>query len=49
VAEMNDQRGLDEDVGLGVGPLRRARGPLGRAANRIVEVAAAKFAGEVLR
>jgi len=32
LAAMNDQRGLDEDIYLGAGPLRRRKGPLGRAA-----------------
>lgn len=32
LAAMNSQRGLDEDIYLGAGPLRRPRGPLGRTA-----------------
>ena len=32
VASMSRQRGLDEDVALGLGPARRRRGPLARAA-----------------
>lgn len=32
---MPDQRGLDEDISLGVGPLRSRRGPLARAAHRV--------------
>ncbi len=32
LAEMADQRGVDESVELGLGPLRAARGPLARAA-----------------
>ncbi len=34
VAVMPDQRGLDEGVDLGLGPLRSRRGVLGRAAER---------------
>lgn len=33
VATMSNQRGLDEAIGLGIGPLRTRRGPLARAAN----------------
>ncbi|HEX2893848.1 MAG TPA: septum site-determining protein Ssd [Marmoricola sp.] len=32
VATMGDQRGLDEVISLGIGPLRSGRGPLARAA-----------------
>jgi secretion/DNA translocation related CpaE-like protein len=32
LATMGDQRGLDESIGLGLGPLRSRRGPLARAA-----------------
>lgn len=35
---MPDQRGLDEAVALGLGPLRYRRGPLARAAQRIARV-----------
>jgi len=34
VATMGDQRGLDEAISLGVGPLRSGRGTLARAARR---------------
>ena len=34
VATMGDQRGLDEAIGLGVGPLRSRRGTLARAARQ---------------
>ncbi|WP_460836316.1 septum site-determining protein Ssd [Nocardioides marmoraquaticus] len=37
LAEMSDQRGLDEAVDLGVGPARARRGPLARAAQRVVD------------
>lgn len=33
---MADQRGLDESISLGLGPLRSRRGPLARAARRVV-------------
>jgi secretion/DNA translocation related CpaE-like protein len=33
VATMTDQRGLDEAISLGIGPLRSGRGPLARAAH----------------
>lgn len=36
LAEMADQRGLAESVDLGLGPLRSGRGPLGRAAARVL-------------
>lgn len=39
-AQMRDQRGLAEAVDLGLGPLRSARGPLARAAARILGDAA---------
>ena len=32
IATMGEQRGLDEAISLGVGPLRSRRGPLARAA-----------------
>jgi hypothetical protein len=32
VAAMTDQRGLDEAIDLGAGPIRTGRGPLARAA-----------------
>jgi hypothetical protein len=35
---MSDQRGLDEAVGLGLGPLRSRRGPLGRATRECLAV-----------
>lgn len=34
---MRDQRRLDESVGLGLGPLRSRRGPLGLAAGRVAD------------
>lgn len=34
--QMADQRGLDESISLGLGPLRSGRGPLARAASRVV-------------
>lgn len=34
---MADQRGLDEAIDLGAGPLRRRRGPLARAARQVAE------------
>jgi secretion/DNA translocation related CpaE-like protein len=37
---MGDQRGLDEAVNLGVGPLRSGRGPLARAARQAAGVLA---------
>ena len=37
-ATMGDQRGLDEAVSLGIGPLRSGRGPLARAAREAVAV-----------
>ena len=37
LTSMGDQRGLDEAVDLGVGPARRPRGALARAAQRAVE------------
>jgi secretion/DNA translocation related CpaE-like protein len=36
-ATMAPQRGLDEDLGLGAGPLRRSRGPLARTATRVAD------------
>ncbi len=36
VAQMRDQRGLDEAVDLGLGPLRSEHGPLARAVERIL-------------
>jgi secretion/DNA translocation related CpaE-like protein len=41
VATMGDQRGLDEGISLGVGPLRSARGALARAARQAAEVVGA--------
>ncbi|MGY2877160.1 secretion/DNA translocation related CpaE-like protein [Marmoricola sp. URHA0025 HA25] len=38
VATMGDQRGLDEAISLGVGPLRSGRGTLARAARQAAEV-----------
>jgi len=35
LARMRDQRGLDEAIGLGLGPLRSRRGPLARAARAV--------------
>ncbi|MCW2785117.1 MAG: septum site-determining protein [Marmoricola sp.] len=37
LATMPDQRGLDEAIGLGVGPLRSRRGPLARTARYVAE------------
>lgn len=37
LAEMRDQRGLVESVDLGLGPVRGRRGPLARAARRVLE------------
>ncbi len=37
VVEMAPQRGLDEAIDLGIGPLRSRRGPLGRAAREVLE------------
>ena len=37
VATMADQRGLDESVGLGAGPVRHRRGPLARTARELLE------------
>jgi secretion/DNA translocation related CpaE-like protein len=34
-AQMRDQRGLDEAIALGLGPLRSRRGPLARAARSV--------------
>jgi secretion/DNA translocation related CpaE-like protein len=36
LAAMSDQRGLAESVDLGLGPVRRRRGPLARAARRVL-------------
>jgi hypothetical protein len=33
---MHDQRGLEEAVELGLGPVRRRRGPLARAAKAVL-------------
>jgi secretion/DNA translocation related CpaE-like protein len=38
VATMGDQRGLDEAISLGVGPLRSRRGALARAARQVASV-----------
>jgi secretion/DNA translocation related CpaE-like protein len=38
VATMGDQRGLDEAISLGVGPLRSGRGTLARAARQAADV-----------
>jgi secretion/DNA translocation related CpaE-like protein len=35
---MGDQRGLDESIDLGIGPMRSRRGPLGRAARSVLEL-----------
>jgi secretion/DNA translocation related CpaE-like protein len=37
IAQMADQRGLDEAIDLGLGPVRSRRGALGRAAVRVLE------------
>jgi len=37
VIEMPPQRGLDESIDLGAGPVRSRRGPLGRAAREVLE------------
>jgi secretion/DNA translocation related CpaE-like protein len=41
-ATMGDQRGLDEAISLGVGPLRSRRGTLARAARQAAEVVLAR-------
>jgi secretion/DNA translocation related CpaE-like protein len=38
VAAMGDQRGLAESIDLGLGPVRSRRGPLGRAAQAVLEL-----------
>lgn len=38
LAAMGDQRGLDEAINLGVGPLRSTRGSLARAARQVASV-----------
>ncbi|MFT4286761.1 septum site-determining protein Ssd [Nocardioides sp.] len=38
LAAMSDQRGLDEAIDLGYGPLRNRRAPLGRAAAAVLEM-----------
>jgi len=38
-AEMPDQRRLAEAIDLGLGPVRSARGPLGRASRRVLDLA----------
>lgn len=40
LARMRDQRGLRDAVDLGFGPLRRPRGPLGAAVDRVLSVVA---------
>jgi secretion/DNA translocation related CpaE-like protein len=37
LAVMGDQRGLDEAISLGIGPLRSGRGPLARAARKVAD------------
>ena len=37
IAEMPDQRGVDESVDLGLGPVRSRRGPLGRTGLRVLD------------
>lgn len=37
-AQMRDQRGIDESVDLGLGPLRSRRGPLARAVDAVLAV-----------
>ncbi|WP_182525453.1 septum site-determining protein Ssd [Nocardioides dongkuii] len=37
LVEMTDQRGLDEGIDLGLGPVRSRRGPLGRAAGAVLD------------
>jgi hypothetical protein len=37
LATMADQRGLDEAIDLGAGPLRSRRGPLARAARAVAD------------
>jgi secretion/DNA translocation related CpaE-like protein len=44
VAVMADQRGLDEAISLGVGPLRSGRGPLARAARAAADAVLGKQA-----
>jgi hypothetical protein len=41
-ATMADQRGLDEAISLGIGPLRSRRGPLARAAHAAAGVLSAR-------
>ncbi|MBS4752202.1 septum site determining protein [Nocardioides sp. zg-ZUI104] len=48
LAHMRDQRGLAESVDLGLGPLRSARGPLARAAARILSTDPAPGPGETV-
>jgi hypothetical protein len=36
-AQMSDQRGLEEAIDLGLGPVRSPRGPLGRTALRVLD------------
>ncbi len=44
VIEMPDQRGLDESIDLGLGPLRGRRGALARAADQVLEQSARRVA-----
>jgi len=37
LARMQDQRGLDEAIDLGLGPVRSRRGALGRAAGEVLD------------
>lgn len=39
LATMSDQRGLDESIDVGLGPLRHFRGPLARGARAVVQAA----------
>ena len=42
---MAEQRGLDESIALGIGPMRSPRGPLARSARRVIELLDANAAG----
>jgi secretion/DNA translocation related CpaE-like protein len=45
VVEMPNQRGLDEGIDLGLGPVRSRRGPLARAAREVLETAVRREPG----
>lgn len=46
VATMKSQRGVDEAVGLGIGPVRSRRGPLARAARRVADQVVGPLGGD---